>query len=456
MGAKLDIYNLGEQGINVAKSPIHLADGELVHAQNAEFFIEQGRGALRKRPGLQVHNTTALAGRVNGMIGVPLPAPGSGSLRINGFQGTVNPDGTVTWTPDTGPDRLFGTIAPMFWAEAWWTELGTNAADVPIGFSVPKKTPLVQPIVTIGGVTYYAGPNLSIAAHTEGSEYEVLRVPPANPAAPERDALGPLLNANGKLYYAQRLRPADDTYAIRVYEYNPTTNINRQVGPDLPSPPVVIPSPTYAYPFLPTALALWQNRLFLGTAQAINQDDTGNDHGFAIFTIPLNGTAWTKDIEEPHDDRTIVATSFAPFGGHLFAGSSGNEVSNAILFMRPPSGPWSTYLGHVGTSWGGWFDGLINFDNSLYFVGDEPANPGVTDIQKIAAFGDTPTIDYDLTTAPAKWLGGAKVSGDTLYYLFFDPNTHQQRLVYKKKGGTWKTSAIPNPTDGKSLYLGLT
>lgn len=50
--AKLKVYNLGTKGVNLSRSPIHLEDGELTQAQNAELYLDQGELAIRKRLGI--------------------------------------------------------------------------------------------------------------------------------------------------------------------------------------------------------------------------------------------------------------------------------------------------------------------------------------------------------------------------------------------------------------------
>lgn len=78
MPGKTDIYNLGEKGVNRVKSPVHLADGELTTAQNAQIIPYNAQKALAKRRGMTLLNvTTAAAGAILNFFRVSLvdPAP---------------------------------------------------------------------------------------------------------------------------------------------------------------------------------------------------------------------------------------------------------------------------------------------------------------------------------------------------------------------------------------------
>jgi len=57
---ELSVTHMGEAGVNVDKSPLELADNELVQAQNAISEVMVGRTTLRKRAGLIAFNTSAI------------------------------------------------------------------------------------------------------------------------------------------------------------------------------------------------------------------------------------------------------------------------------------------------------------------------------------------------------------------------------------------------------------
>ncbi len=77
MPGKTDVYNVGELGIDVVESPVHVAEGALLDAQNAQLAPIELEGAIRKRDGMAKFNTVAAAGQINSGFNVSLvdPAP---------------------------------------------------------------------------------------------------------------------------------------------------------------------------------------------------------------------------------------------------------------------------------------------------------------------------------------------------------------------------------------------
>jgi len=72
---RLNMAALGEYGVNVVESPLHLKAGELVVAQNVERSRDQGIGGLRRRLGIGKFTGDNLGGPVLSIIPVPLPNP---------------------------------------------------------------------------------------------------------------------------------------------------------------------------------------------------------------------------------------------------------------------------------------------------------------------------------------------------------------------------------------------
>ena len=72
---KLEAWALGLLGVNVVDGPLHLVDGELTRAQNAEPFTEEGEGGIRKRLGIDEFSGAALGAAIAAITSVPLPDP---------------------------------------------------------------------------------------------------------------------------------------------------------------------------------------------------------------------------------------------------------------------------------------------------------------------------------------------------------------------------------------------
>ncbi len=75
MPGKSNTYTLGELGVNRVLSPVHLTDGELLVAQNADVPFDKGNRGLRKRSGMVKHNEFPAAGAVLSMTNIPIPDP---------------------------------------------------------------------------------------------------------------------------------------------------------------------------------------------------------------------------------------------------------------------------------------------------------------------------------------------------------------------------------------------
>lgn len=75
MPGKQNVYTLGEKGIDVVESPVHVEDGVVLNAQNASLSPVDCEGALRKRDGMAKHNAVAAAGAIRSIFNVSLIDP---------------------------------------------------------------------------------------------------------------------------------------------------------------------------------------------------------------------------------------------------------------------------------------------------------------------------------------------------------------------------------------------
>lgn len=72
-------YGIGDKGVNVDSSNLHMDDAELRQAQNVIKDPLQSDGAINNRPGLINFNLIAAVGPILGGIGVPLLNMSTGS-----------------------------------------------------------------------------------------------------------------------------------------------------------------------------------------------------------------------------------------------------------------------------------------------------------------------------------------------------------------------------------------
>lgn len=75
MPAKINVYNVGAEGVDVVDSPVHVADGALLHAQNAQLAPIELEEGVRKRDGLAKFNSSAAAGTILAGFNVSLTDP---------------------------------------------------------------------------------------------------------------------------------------------------------------------------------------------------------------------------------------------------------------------------------------------------------------------------------------------------------------------------------------------
>lgn len=133
MASKLNVYNLGEKGVNVTVSPIHLEDGELTSGQNAVYDPKGEEGGLRQRDGMTKLNSTAAAGAIKGFISLPLPDPNNLTktlwLGMGTYEATDRQWYAVTWAPELG---LFAAVAA--------SGTGNRVATSPDGISWTTRT----------------------------------------------------------------------------------------------------------------------------------------------------------------------------------------------------------------------------------------------------------------------------------------------------------------------------
>jgi hypothetical protein len=75
MPGKHNVYNLGEAGIDIVESPVHVADGVVLTAQNAQLAPVDLEGAIRKRDGMAKFNALVAAGQIVSGFNVSLLDP---------------------------------------------------------------------------------------------------------------------------------------------------------------------------------------------------------------------------------------------------------------------------------------------------------------------------------------------------------------------------------------------
>lgn len=404
MPAKLNVYNLGSNGVNVDANPVQLEDGELTKSQNAIHDPLGAAGGLRKRAGLTKVNSVAAAGAIRGGMGIPLSIPGP----------IIGPGGTAPAAARTG---LIGrALASSDAATGWYTTTNgfATAAQIGIPFFKPvgrgHRSTMAAPApgkwstnppagVQYKGKLYYAADNYVTATDPptiymwDGATLrQICKVPgfydktsPTPVFQQTRAVMHMIVGGDGKLYFSTfGTGTGVATYEGSVYQLDVETGN--------------VLSLAHFPNSLPNALIWYNNKLWVGTY-------TGNS-GTTLATIewmrPGIDTGFTVDF-------TTIASpavhNFASYKGLLYATLEGGTAGAAPLVkVRSALGVWTTALTGTASALATYL-GAVVFKGNLYvsYFNDSVA---AALIQK-----------FDGTSWTTAFTGSA--ANDTLPYYFF-------------------------------------
>jgi hypothetical protein len=106
---KVNVYTLGQHGINRVKSPVHVLDGELLSAQNATVRPIEGQLAITKRDGMAIINSSEAAGALVSITNIPTLIFGEPKMCIpivnNGWE-------SAAWSPELSRFAMVGKGSP--------------------------------------------------------------------------------------------------------------------------------------------------------------------------------------------------------------------------------------------------------------------------------------------------------------------------------------------------------
>lgn len=446
MAGKLSNYQFGLGGVNLSKEPLHLGDDEATQLQNAELIPDVnrgGQGSLSKRGGLATF-TTAMAGSVLGIIGLPLKTTFTRTLYAS--LGTFDSDkwakttNGTSWTSITTPSLATNTPSSTN-----YTTIGTNA------FPADRRM--------VGYKTFIIYP---------GADYTSDLVTPANNTALDMDmwdgttAIGlfrlqvgggssdgnfsftvtDMLKANNTIYFAVHSPINGGTPKGSVYSMDITTGVIQQVATPFSA------TAGHMSGGAPTCLAWYQGKLWVG----VHKGDGVASQGKVVWCYPGIDTAWTSDTATldgyPH--------SLCVFRGNLFAGLHGNATFDAATFVRTSTtGAW-TSSDTVVTSGLDYYGSLIVYSSELYAV---VYSDGGADVQLIRKFDGTSwTTDRDVAASDgagtAYQVGNSILYGSDLFICFISSaGANADGFILRKTAGTWSKVATDNFTGRMGVLL---
>lgn len=420
---KITCFGLGEKGVNLVKSPLHLDDGELTNAQNAEFFRNQGRGGIRKRGGLARFNASAL-GVIRRFMNVPLPATPTVTL-LAGVEGT----NVETWVTSTN-----GTA----WAEA---------QAPPRPFRSARRTGLnfqqlaTGRIASIDGRIYYPGddyvkyPTAShqpppIMVYDGQDSGEVCQVPnnPQVGAAANAQNVEYMATLNGTIYlttYDGASGGARD--CGRVFELDPSSGTLTQIGKAFGDGTGDIDPGVGLRPY---SLGWGAGRLWVGML-----NDSGSTAAASIYSI-LPGVDENWTLEFTFGVNEVGVLSLCEYQGLMYAGIIAGGAVVARVYVRQNNlGGWTSSDSQVaGTATYKYYTGLYVFAGNLY------AGYGhFLDASELIRKYDGAAWSTDLTVstliAGATMLEGMAIR--TAMYFVINTGGSSAGVLRKATGGAW-------------------
>lgn len=397
---KLDLYAIGQGGVNVVKAPVDLDRDEAVLLQNVIYPSLSGEGGLQKRGGLQRKNPTALNGGADilGMADVPLPDPFS-----SGRQYLYVGMATDNWARTADGVTWVDQATPGF--PGRFQQLGTPILGLP-------------PIQPLQGRFLYVSGNTDLDdfwLFDGSSDQLVLVVPPVgDPTIPAYTAGASGFHL-GDFYFG--------TITVtnpRVYKFDLTTGALTMIGGG------VIGSQY-------TAMAIGS---YLGQLFVAASDNSAGvaPNSFVYRCDPLTATAWTLDSALLDG----IPGGMVNFQGNLYIATGSRNAAKAMtIYKRTPSGIYSTVFTDA-TPWNIQSGGaIIEFNDTLFaYMGGNIVKS--TD-------GTVWTVDLDVFTTYGSFeakTGLPVIFNNELYWPFEDHAEVTSRVLKRTAAGVWSVSYL--------------
>lgn len=458
---KLDVFNLGELGVNTVKSPLHQADGDLLQAQNAMPDPAGLEGGIRKRDGMAKVNTVAMVGAVQGIINVPLPDivvgekvwiyaaldPAQELPWSGGDHEVSGLNGLVALRPPEGPGAVTIRGPAAFRDFAKMTAFSASGARQYRGSLIAS----LNGRIFYPSNVYTAGTDAPpIHAFTGTSDAVLARIPEwyDSGTKTQAQAIISIIEHNDLLYVSTFDGGSGANLQGRVFELNPETGALRLIG----SPFGNQSGETAGG--MPFAMTFWQGRLWVGTFGG-----AATSTGLVYWIRPGIDEDWTLDHTTAAGQGYITAMS--AYGGNLYVGTNGDAGLAALVLRRTPAAVWSTSDMGLQTAAENRYNFLIEFENNLYayyFLHDQ-VGPTYTNKQVIRKFDGTSwTTDYDPYTDAAWPASSGTVQGvmalivEDVLYVGTGADTADDG-----RGGIWNLKGIVwtgVDAGGSASYLG--
>src|SRR3990167_193086 len=435
--AKLSLKDIGGGGVNRVKGPLQLADNELTVAQNAEFILNEatgGVGVLSKRGGLSVLNSSALAGSVTGMFGLPLDTTYTRTLYA-----ARQTEDSNTWTRTTNGTSWTDTTSPIACnATDKFTDNTNNLCA--------RRAMSFKNFIIYGSDAYTQdtdNPEIAIWDGTDAFTMTVIPLGPSGNGSPPF-VITDWLTANGTIFIAvSDPGGSSPDLAGRVLSLDITTGVLRQIATGFGNGTGEMTGGS------PACLAFYMNQLWVG----LNGSATTNGIGKVVRCYPGIETAWTSDVS------TLVShvTSLVAFKGDLYASTRSSVSGGATISKRSvTAGTWATQVtSGAGADGTGHYDCLHVFSSALYAVEYHTTTPLIHIVTSTDGASWSTSRDVDGSdSGVAGNLPGQAITYDSNLYVSFMSTTTSATdgFVMRRASGTW-TKALTDNIGGPMAVL---
>ena len=395
---QLNIYNVGERGVVLDKSPIHTEDGELLAAQNAMINTAGGLGAIRKRDGIAKINSSALAGQVTGGIGLPLPDRAARTVTYYlALETTSN-----TWLTSTDGAVFSGVTTPT---RLKTHDTGSTPALVLSTAGVGNLGTSVRFVTSARDKLYYPGNDYTVLTTAptihvwDGTTDVLLTRIPNNPTTG-----GLCISVNAIANYTETkllVAVTDGSDNLRVFTLDTETGALVQIGPQ-----------TVLTPSMLSAITVWQGEAWIGGVEL------SGSAAPSLWHAREGDTTWTQDTGLSAFTSNGDVISLAVFQGNLYVATATipTGVTAKIFKKTASSGAWTTAVATTSTVLNAGFGPLIvNADDTKLFAFRRDASGSPTLAIMESTDGASWSTSYDVA---------ANLDGSTFYAgePILDPN----------------------------------
>ena len=338
---KIDIYNLGQLGVNVDADDIHLKDGELRESQNFQLDPAGGLGGIRRRDGMTALNSSALAGDVTGVIALPLTNQAALARKFY-IPYNDNNVGSNTWRTSTD-----GTT---------WTSVTTGAkpqqdedlgaVGLLLGGAALRWTTLENKIYFPGHAYKTTSTNPTVDVF-DGTTSAVLAQIPPNPNTATTTPIGifSIVPYSKTQLLVSTFDSTTGNGRSRVMILDIQTGSLAQLGPETDIQSMIL------QPFVIAG------RVWIGTY------NNGGSAASTVRWIRPGDPTWTTD----HTTSTALGYCYGmtSFLGNIYAGFGADAGTSAVIKQRTSDGVWSTVHTSDGTGASNYCGPLITSKDGL-------------------------------------------------------------------------------------------